>query len=192
MRLGLGRRRAANVRLVAGGLRQQQLQDQCRMTIASSGAGISAVDRVRELLGCSLKITTPSGRTLTGQLQCLDKQGNLVLGDASEQLVVQQQERGGGGSEVEARRLGMVLVPPAQQQRVELLRVEVGALHVLTRQPPPAPLAPREQAHTRAMRGRACWQGPHLHTLQSSPEFTHTHTVHALTPPVCRLDWTSS
>jgi len=45
-----------------------------------------AVDAVRELLGQRVVVQTPDGRRIEGEFQCLDPQGNLILGNAYEQL----------------------------------------------------------------------------------------------------------
>jgi small nuclear ribonucleoprotein (snRNP)-like protein len=69
-----------------------------------------ALSQLRSILNRTVRVTTPQGRTLTGELQCMDKQGNLVLGNVQEDL----------GAKTEPRRMGIVLVPLSQQKSVEL------------------------------------------------------------------------
>jgi small nuclear ribonucleoprotein (snRNP)-like protein len=117
---------------------QQQQQQQ-------SPASLAAVAAARELLGQRLRVKVPDGRLIEGDFQCLDPQGNLILGNAYEQL--QAAAEGGsappapavaataasapadptpstsGGQQQQPqqpnrpgeRALGMVLVPKAQQ-----------------------------------------------------------------------------
>jgi len=59
-------------------------------------------------------VTLHGGRVLLGDLQCLDKQGNLILGNTVEELAHVQ----GDSSE---RAMGMVLVPQSQQRSIQLL-----------------------------------------------------------------------
>jgi len=61
-----------------------------------------------------MQVNLQSGRVLFGDLQCLDKDGNLILGNSIEQL---QQLPG----EKTERVLGMVLVPKSQMATVHLL-----------------------------------------------------------------------
>jgi small nuclear ribonucleoprotein (snRNP)-like protein len=56
------------------------------------------------------QVTLNDSRVFVGEFQCLDKQGNLVLGRASELM-------GPGGGE---RPVGMALVPAAQRRLVEV------------------------------------------------------------------------
>jgi small nuclear ribonucleoprotein (snRNP)-like protein len=112
---------------------QQQQQQQ------SPAASLAAIAAARELLGQRLRVKVPDGRLIEGDFQCLDPQGNLILGNAYEQLQAAE-----GGSPAPAataaaaapadppstsgqqqqpqqpnrpgeRALGMVLVPKAQQ-----------------------------------------------------------------------------
>lgn len=77
---------------------------------SSNSGGSGSLAHVQRMLDEVLRVTTPQGRVITGRLQCLDKQGNLVLSGAQEMLA----------NKAEPRSMGMVLVPPQQQQRVEL------------------------------------------------------------------------
>ena len=45
-----------------------------------------AVEALKLLVDTSLRVTLSDGRLVVGQLQCADKQGNLVLHDAVEFL----------------------------------------------------------------------------------------------------------
>lgn len=107
-------------------------------------AAQAAVDGVRELLGQRLRVRVPGGRIIEGDFQCLDPQGNLILGNAYEQLPTgaaetttapaaaaaaasagdasssqqQQQQQANRPGE---RALGMVLVPKVQQEEVWVL-----------------------------------------------------------------------
>lgn len=83
------------------------------------------------------QVLLPSGRVITGDLACLDKQGNLILNNAAEHQGTAAAAAGSGdsgsanassgtgtstGSSGEPRvtQLGMVLVPKAQQAQVLL------------------------------------------------------------------------
>jgi small nuclear ribonucleoprotein (snRNP)-like protein len=109
-------------------------------------AAQAAVDGVRELLGQRLRVRVPGGRIIEGDFQCLDPHGNLILGNAYEQLPTgaaetttapaeaaaaaaaaagdasssqqQQQQQANRPGE---RALGMVLVPKVQQEEVWVL-----------------------------------------------------------------------
>jgi small nuclear ribonucleoprotein (snRNP)-like protein len=53
---------------------------------AAVGAEAPAIDAARELLGQRMLVEVPDGRKIEGEFQCLDPQGNLILGNAYEQL----------------------------------------------------------------------------------------------------------
>jgi len=66
-----------------------------------------------------------SGRVIEGDFACLDRQGNLILGNAVEHIPVGSSGVGNGSSSSGSSQpmqtpLGMVLVPKAQQQDVLL------------------------------------------------------------------------
>lgn len=63
----------------------------------------------------SLQVTLKGGRQLLGDFQCLDKQGNLILGNTVETVAASK-----AGGKPEERGLGTVLVPRHQQDKVEL------------------------------------------------------------------------
>lgn len=62
-----------------------------------------------------LQVTLVSGRVLLGDFACLDKQGNLILANTSEAVPASS-----SGGKAEERVMGLVLVPIAQQQSVEV------------------------------------------------------------------------
>jgi small nuclear ribonucleoprotein (snRNP)-like protein len=72
----------------------------------------------------------PSGRIIEGDLACLDKQGNLILSNASEHILTSGTSSASSSSSTrtsstsssqpQTTQLGMVLVPKAQQQEVAL------------------------------------------------------------------------
>lgn len=72
---------------------------------------VSAIESVRELLLRRFRVVVKGGRIIEGDFQCLDKQGNLVLGNAVELLT-------GAASGQSSRQLGMVLIPEPQQQEI--------------------------------------------------------------------------
>mmetsp|Transcript_11492 Transcript_11492/g.20355 ORF Transcript_11492/g.20355 Transcript_11492/m.20355 type:complete len:106 (-) Transcript_11492:522-839(-) len=82
-----------------------------------------AVAQIRNLLHRTFKVTLDDGRVFEGEFQCLDKQGNLILGRAVERM--------GGTSE--DRQVGMVLVPRAhcKDVSVQILSSEREALMCL-------------------------------------------------------------
>lgn len=45
---------------------------------------MSAIDSVRDLLGKGVRILLDDGRVLEGSLQCVDKDLNFIIGEASE------------------------------------------------------------------------------------------------------------
>lgn len=59
------------------------------------------------------QVVLVDGRTLLGDLQAFDKQGNLILGATCESVTT-------SSGKVEERHMGMVLIPAAQRQKVEL------------------------------------------------------------------------
>lgn len=69
----------------------------------------SSIGHLRSILQRVVRVTNPQGRIITGELLCMDKQGNLVLGKAQEEV-----------PKAEPRQMGMVLVPLHQQKNVEL------------------------------------------------------------------------
>ena len=96
---------------------------------------------VRASLSCPTtklhQVLLPSGRVITGDLACLDKQGNLILNNAAEHQGTAAAAAGSGASgsanassgtgtstgssgEPRVTQLGMVLVPKAQQAQVLL------------------------------------------------------------------------
>jgi small nuclear ribonucleoprotein (snRNP)-like protein len=87
-------------------------------------------------------VVLPDDRVIVGDFQCLDKQGNLILGNAHEVIAHAAAaasgggngggggkpggSKGGGGDKEGAaggmqKPLGMVLVPRAQQKDVQLM-----------------------------------------------------------------------
>lgn len=71
------------------------------------------IERVRKLLYRRLRITLTDQRVVCGDFQCLDKQGNIIIGNSSEQVILPN-------GKTEDRHLGMVLVPHGYQTDVEL------------------------------------------------------------------------
>lgn len=61
------------------------------------------------------QVVLVGGRVLLGDLQCLDKQGNLILGNTVEQLSHIQDSQGN------ERTMGTVLVPKEHQQQVHVM-----------------------------------------------------------------------
>lgn len=59
------------------------------------------------------QVTLVSDRKIEGDFQCLDKQGNLILGNSVEKTPDAQ-------GKVDERLLGMVLIPKAQQKDVQI------------------------------------------------------------------------
>ncbi|GMH45589.1 hypothetical protein BSKO_13546 [Bryopsis sp. KO-2023] len=66
------------------------------------------VERATKLLSHGLKVNIKDGRVLVGQFHCLDKQGNLILSNACEQVE-------SSSSQEPERYLGMVMIPPDMQ-----------------------------------------------------------------------------
>jgi small nuclear ribonucleoprotein (snRNP)-like protein len=73
------------------------------------------------------QVVLPSGRIIEGDLACLDKQGNLILSNASEHILTAGSSSSSTSStssktssEPQTTQLGMVLVPKAQQKEVSL------------------------------------------------------------------------
>jgi small nuclear ribonucleoprotein (snRNP)-like protein len=60
-------------------------------------------------------VTLHSGRTLVGDFTCLDPQGNIILVNTCELVKSSSDPKG-----LTERTMGMVLIPQAQQARVEL------------------------------------------------------------------------
>lgn len=60
-----------------------------------------------------LQVVLKDGRVLLGDLQSFDKQGNINLGNTCESVATR-------GGKLEERLMGIVLIPLAQQERVEL------------------------------------------------------------------------
>ncbi len=58
------------------------------------------------------QVQLTDGRTLSGDFLAFDKQGALILGQASEQVVTSKGQ--------ESRHIGIVLIPSQFQERVEL------------------------------------------------------------------------
>lgn len=85
------------------------------MAAAGAPPSPAAVQDVRQLLYRRMRVTLVSGRVLVGDFACLDKQGNLILANTSE--AVPAPASGGNAQE---RAMGLVLVPIAQQQAVEV------------------------------------------------------------------------
>jgi len=75
----------------------------------NTGPASGSIDQMKGILQRILRVTTPQGRIVIGELQCLDKQGNLVLGNAHEEV-----------PKAEPRQMGIVLVPLQQQKNVEV------------------------------------------------------------------------
>uniref|UniRef100_A0A7R9YU88 Sm domain-containing protein n=1 Tax=Chlamydomonas euryale TaxID=1486919 RepID=A0A7R9YU88_9CHLO len=71
------------------------------------------VARVRKLLYRRLRVVLADGRTLLGDLQAFDKQGNLILGATRETVSTSSGRK-------EERTIGIVLIPRDQQKAVEL------------------------------------------------------------------------
>lgn len=121
------------------------------MAAATTDASSSkpAVAKATQLLGRRFRVTLPTGRVLTGDFQCLDKQGNLILSNAHEVIPPEALVGGGAAAAAEAsssgtssgsskgggkaaaaaaspaapleKALGIVLVPKEQQASVSLL-----------------------------------------------------------------------
>ncbi|GIL70362.1 hypothetical protein Vretimale_3543 [Volvox reticuliferus] len=72
-----------------------------------------SVQEVRKLLYRQFRVTLISGRVLEGDFTCLDRQGNIILSNTFEQVTTASGRR-------EERHMGLVLVPIAQQHKVEL------------------------------------------------------------------------
>lgn len=76
------------------------------------------------------QVVLPSGRIIEGDLACLDKQGNLILTNASEHILTaganstnsdsSSSTSSTTSSQPQTTQLGMVLVPKAQQKEVSL------------------------------------------------------------------------
>ncbi|KAL6751037.1 hypothetical protein V8C86DRAFT_2790244 [Haematococcus lacustris] len=80
--------------------------------MAEAEFGGPACKALRALLERRLLVTLTSGRVLEGAFQCLDKQGNLILGHTVEQMPC-------GDGQSRERTLGMVLVPASTRQSVQ-------------------------------------------------------------------------
>ncbi|GIL47399.1 hypothetical protein Vafri_4227 [Volvox africanus] len=72
-----------------------------------------SVQDVRKLLYRKFRVTLISGRVLEGDFTCLDRQGNIILSNTFEQVTTASGRR-------EERHMGLVLVPIAQQRKIEL------------------------------------------------------------------------
>lgn len=66
---------------------------------------------------CHRQVKIVDGRTLIGDFQCLDPEGNLVLANTMQRMPVPN--GAAAGSETE-RPVGMVIIPPAQQAEVHV------------------------------------------------------------------------
>ncbi|KAI8473941.1 MAG: hypothetical protein J3K34DRAFT_383530 [Monoraphidium minutum] len=97
----------------------------------------SAVAKVSQLLHRRFRVVLADDRVVVGDFQCLDKQGNLILGNAAEIIQHHAPARppasggpanGGGGGAAGAaaggapheKVLGTILVPKARQKDVQL------------------------------------------------------------------------
>eukprot|EP00775_Hariotina_reticulata_P003618 gene3618-biopygen5312 len=109
--------------------RQQQQQQQQEQPMQQLGQQLQqkqqpSVAKAKQLLYRRLKVVLTSGRVIEGDLACLDKQGNLILGNAVEHIAIGSSDLGNGSSSGSAHplqtSLGMVLVPKAEQQDVLL------------------------------------------------------------------------
>lgn len=72
------------------------------------------VRRASQLLNQRLKVITIDGRTLRGDLQCIDKQQNIIL------IQTVDCRRNARSGEYEERSIGQVMVPPEQRVTCEL------------------------------------------------------------------------
>lgn len=68
------------------------------------------MDRIHSLLGSSIYILISDGRWVEGELLCLDKDLNIVLGDSTEYHGVSNMNF---LDNVQPRKLGMVVIPGA-------------------------------------------------------------------------------
>lgn len=68
------------------------------------------------LLPASFQVSLKDGRIIIGDFMCLDKHGNLILGNTFEQVPAKKM----AGSMPEQRHMGMVLVPLAYRTSAEL------------------------------------------------------------------------
>ncbi|KAK9805178.1 hypothetical protein WJX72_003803 [[Myrmecia] bisecta] len=75
------------------------------------------VQQARKLLHKRLKVCVKDGRELIGEFQCLDKQGNLILGNTFQQI---RDPNSLPGQPPEERHMGQVLVPAAHRVSCEL------------------------------------------------------------------------
>lgn len=65
------------------------------------------------LLYKRFRVVLKDGRVLTGDFHCMDREGNVVLGNSYVHL------KGGQGTH-EDRRMGLVLIPPSHRVSVEV------------------------------------------------------------------------
>lgn len=74
--------------------------------------------QAKALLNSSVKVTLKDGRVFRGTFQCLDRQGNMILGSA-----YQHPDTPGRTKKLaEARLVGVLLIPRAHVARVQAQR----------------------------------------------------------------------
>jgi small nuclear ribonucleoprotein (snRNP)-like protein len=86
------------------------------MLLASSA---SPLDKIGKLLGCKLRVRVVDGRLLEGELQCLDREMNLILIDALE-YYYSSTDADAKLDTSKCRGLGMALVPGNQVISIHL------------------------------------------------------------------------
>ena len=108
----------------------------------AGGANAKALRCASALLNRRLRVFLTDGRVLLGSLKCIDRQGNLLLGNTME---VRRRERGDAeaarargdarNAAWEERKVGLVVVPPQHRSRCEAKMTEEEAAALLVDAP---------------------------------------------------------
>eukprot|EP00388_Colpodella_angusta_P034578 GDKK01033097.1.p1 GENE.GDKK01033097.1~~GDKK01033097.1.p1 ORF type:complete len:120 (-),score=10.76 GDKK01033097.1:34-369(-) len=94
--------------------------------LAITSTGSQFLEKARRLLHKRLKVVVNDGRVLVGDFLCIDKQGNLILGNTYQQVPGENLLSG-------ERLIGQVLVPAAQRTtcHIEVMPSERPAMSLL-------------------------------------------------------------
>eukprot|EP00743_Colponemidia_sp_Colp-15_P009861 GILK01010806.1.p1 GENE.GILK01010806.1~~GILK01010806.1.p1 ORF type:complete len:107 (+),score=11.96 GILK01010806.1:40-321(+) len=76
-----------------------------------------AVENVRSMLGCTMKIEVTDGRVMYGTFMCTDKMSNIILCRAHE---VRNVNNADGSKREERRTLGLIMVPGQHVVKCEI------------------------------------------------------------------------
>ncbi|KAL3149598.1 hypothetical protein ABBQ32_002368 [Trebouxia sp. C0010 RCD-2024] len=123
--LGLFLGWALLLRCAPGGVEMSADSGESTKPATTSGDPL-LLKKARHLLHKRLKVVVTDGRVLIGDFLCIDKQGNLILGNTYQQVPCENTSSG-------ERLVGQVLVPAAQRTscHVEVMPSERRALSLL-------------------------------------------------------------